>query len=607
MSPLLATRARLLAAKAPRLLVLVAGFWALVLCSARAMGGLDRLWTFEAYDRIRFTSMAMLDGTLKLRNGVLLVDRDEQVFNGATYTNWGFGAPLLQMPFHAVARWVLRLPWRFFPDRTIYFVYLMLLTLVLWMAFDRVLASHRRLEAARWTRHALSWSAVLLVLSRALFPLMAGQFLMYQETICYMVLCELLAVSAYVFATPSWSVGPVVVLGAAAGMGLLARPTTVVYVGMWAALVLLEGRTRKSLAAFVAGLAPFLGFWLYSNEVRSGGPLSFGYSNSITSWDYNLAVQRFGNPCTETLGHTLRSAGRLFRGMFITATDPPAPQSSPTPWYARCHDTWELRPGDGQSYHLDAFLGPVVLALLVWILASHLARRERRLSIYVPFAALAAIFFAFAREVLGFSWRYVGDFWPAIVLICVQYVRSLPPRGNRALGVPLATVFTVASFAINTREIEPAQTNTDYFDPRDRATEPLAMWGRYVGSQDEKDPPLPTAYKCGEAARPPVDNGLGWLSGCGVLTMTNLFLHVPEKHGDDRYHLHFDTEGMAAPSLRVYVNGRYVEAHKNGDAYTADVPIRYDALNSPTVMVTIEWVHGVDPPPGKLLRVELGV
>ncbi len=512
------------------------------------------MWTFEAYDRIRFTSMAMLDGTLKLRNGVLLADRDEQVFNGATYTNWGFGAPLLQMPFHAVARWVWRLPWRFFPDRTIFFVYLVLLTPVLWAAFDRLLASHRRLAAARWTRHALSWSAVLLVLSRVFFPLMSGRFLMYEETISYMMLCEVLAVAAYVFATPSWGVGPVLLLGAAAGMGLLTRSTTLAYVGMWAVLVLLEGRTRKSLAAFLTGLAPFLGFWVYSNRVRSGGPFSFGYTNGNTSWDYNLFVQRFGNPCTVTVAHTLRAAGRLFRAMFITASDPPAPlpplpssglppPEPTTPWYVSCHDGWELRPPDVQSYHLDAFLGPVVLALLAWIFASYLARRERRLSVYVPFLVLAAIFFAFAREVLGFGWRFVGDFWPLLVLIGVQYVRTLPSRADRALGYPLAAIFVLASSAIYTREIEPALSTIQLIDPHGSATPTLAMWDRYVASRDEKDPPLPNKYECGEASKPPFDNGLGWLKECGVLTMTNVFLHVPERRADDHYRLRFDTEG----------------------------------------------------------------
>lgn len=612
------TRLRAFAASVPRWVVLAASLWVLASCSAAAMGGFDRLWTFEATDRIRFTSMAMLDGTLKLRNGVLLADRDEQVFNGATYTNWGFGAPLLQMPFHAVARWVWKLPWRFFPDRAIYFIYVVIVAAILWAAFDRLLAQRPRLAGARWMRHVLSWSAVLLVLSRVLFPLMSFRFLMYEETICYMVLCELLAIAAYVFATPSWGVGPAILLGAAAGLGLLTRSTTVVYVGMWALLVVLEGRTRKSFVAFVAGLAPFMVFWMYSNHVRSGGAFAFGYTNAITSWDFNLAVQRFGNPCTETLPHVLRSAAWLFRGMFLTPNEPPAPLPPlpsahlPPPaapavhWYQKCHERWELRGPDDQSYHLDAFLGPVVLAILVWIVASYLARRERRLSLYLPFLAFGAIFFAFAREVLGYIWRYADDLWPLVVLACVQYVRTLPTRADRALlGYPLAAVLGATSLVIYVREIEPARSTIELVDQRDPVATPLAIWDRYVISRDEKDAPLPSAYTCGEAKRPPFDNGLGWLTDCGVLTMTNLFLHVPEERADDHYRLRFETSGMSAPALRVYVNGRFFEAYRSGDEYVADVAIHYPALSSPSVMVTIEWVHGMDPPPGRLLRVAL--
>src|SRR5580704_13304772 len=82
------------------------------------------LWNFTYTDQHRFTSMAMLEGTLRLHGGISRITSDEQIFNGAGYTNWGYGVPLLELPFHAVARRVHAFATGFFPDRAIFFLYL---------------------------------------------------------------------------------------------------------------------------------------------------------------------------------------------------------------------------------------------------------------------------------------------------------------------------------------------------------------------------------------------------------------------------------------------------------------------------------------------------
>jgi hypothetical protein len=598
----------------PRWLILLGGLWLLAWAAVGAMGGYDRLWTFNNFDQSRFTAMAMLHGTLRLRNGLTLAGHDEQVYNGASYTNWGFGVPLLQLPFHAAALRMARYPWHFFPDRAIYFFYLLLLVPVLWMALDRLLKLR---GLTGWRCLALSWSATLLVLTCTLFPLMSARFLIYEETICYLVVFELFALSAYCLAQPSWSTGAVCLLGASAGMGLLVRPTGLVYVGMWGLLLLLEVRSAKRVAAFVATLLPFVVFWMITNRVRSGSPLSFGFANSLPANDYHTPIVRFGSPCADTVRHTLRAAAWLFRATFLTVNDPPAPLpplpsahaltelSPPTPWYRKCHFDWEFRPPDGQSYHYDAFLGAGVLVLLSWMLLHHLARRERRLSVYVPYATFVALFFAYAHNVVGFAWRYVGDFWPLVVLACVQYVRSLPRSANRTLGFPLALVLGLSSYAIYTRSITPALQTLNIIDPRDPNRPLMAIWDDYVRSQERADPRLPSRFACGDSMTWPFHNGEGWLAGCHVDTFTNLFLGVPGNSRDDHYQLRFTTKSMTMPTLRVYLNGRMYEATRSGDMYVADVRIHYADLASPIVMATIQWSPGEDPPSGELQSVEL--
>jgi len=607
-------RLRALARSTPRWLILLAGLWVLAWAALGATGGYDRLWTFNNFDQSRFTAMAMLDGTLRLRNGLTYAGHDEQVFNGAAYTNWGFGVPLLEIPFHAVARKMARYPWHFFPDRAIYFFYLLLLLPVLWMAFDRLLEQQ---QTARWRRLALSWSATLLVLTCALFPLMSARFLIYEETICYFLLFQLLALCAYVFAMPAWGSGAVCLLGIAAGMGLLVRPTGLVYLGLWSALLLLEKRSPKRIAVFAAALAPFVGFWLYSNQVRSGSPFSFGFTNSLPAIEYHTPMVRFGSPCADTPRHTLRAAGWLFRAMFLTVNEPPGPLSPlpsahappepppPVPWYHRCHFDWELRPPDGQSYHLDPFLGPVVLVVLVWMLLHHVVRRERRLAVYLPYATFVALLLAYAHNVVGFAWRYAGDFWSLVVLACVHYVQSLPRGRSRVLGVPLAAVLGVASFALYTRNVTPALETIKIVDPRDPGRPRLAVWDDYVKSQEPTDRRLPSRVACGDDVSWPFHDGEGWMQGCRVGTYTNLYVGVPAKSRDDHYQLRFTTKDMTQPILRVYLNGRIYVAYKSGDTYNVDARIHYDDLASPIVMTTIEWTRGEDPPGGQLLSVEL--
>jgi hypothetical protein len=55
--------------------------------------------------------------------------------------------------------------------------------------------------------------------------------------------------------------------------------------------------------------------------------------------------------------------------------------------------------------------------------------------------------------------------------------------------------------------------------------------------------------------------------------------------------------------LEVNVNGRVYTARADGKRYRADFPLRYDALDSPNVDVTIQWTTSGTPPPVRLLRV----
>ena len=598
------------ARKLSRALLLLSGLAVLVGTAVYALGGLDTLWYFTKTEPHRFTAMAMLTGTLRMRGGISAVLHDEQVYNGAVYTNWGFGVPLLELPFHAIAGKMRSLPAGFFPDRAIYFFYVAAMIPVLWAAIDRLLAMRAAPAVAGGSapgrRHALSWAATLLALTWALYPLMACRFIVYEQTICYMMVFELLALSAYVFTLGSTRSLPVVAMAAASGVGLLVRPTGLVFMAVWGALILLDGRDKRArvraVAIFAAAAAPFVAFWMYTNLARTGSLFGLGYSNSLPWLGYHVAIERFGSRCVDGPVHAVEAAARLFASFFI------ANYQYPLPYMQKCHFDFELRPPGEEGYNREAFFGMPVLLLLAAMLGHHLVRKERRLAVYVPYAAFALLFASYVLRGQGFAWRYVGDFWPLVLLACAMYARTLPAAADRVLGLRLAVVMVGLSVEGFWRYIGPAQRTIEILDDRQAAN----MREEFERSRYATDPELPSRIACGDEPMWPWDNGRGWgrrrgirwNASCSVDTYTNVFLGVPRK-ADGRYEIRLRTQGINAPTLRVYVNGRTYTAHRDGDTYTADVDIEYDALTSPIVMATVQWSRALDPPQGKMLLIEL--
>lgn len=584
--------------------IVLEGAWKLEQLTLKVFGGKEKIWLFQKMEQHRYTAMAMLTGTLRLRAGLDKIGHDEQIYNGAGFTNWGFGVPLLQLPFHwlvpkipsIAAKYFPDAGGKFFPDRAIFFFYLALMLPVLWAALDRLLAMRERPGAPRLRRHVLSWTATVLIVMGTLYPLMACRFYIYEETICYQLVFQFLALAAYVFALRSGSSVAVLGMAVAAGLGLLIRPIGLVYLGGWGLLLLLERRSWRTIAVFSAGVAPLLTFWLYSNWFRTGSPFATGISNSMPWFDYHTPMLRFGTMCTDTAHHAAEAAARLFNSFFFTIDE------DPSPWMKKCHFDFETRPAPpgGTDPH-ESFFGVAPLLILAWTFLHQLRRGERRLAAYLPHLLFAALFAVYVRNVGGFCWRYADDFTPLVVLACVQYVRFLPSDiAHRVLGFRLALMFAGASAANYLHDIEPRIPMIETLDKFAQK----GMWDDFTNSRYSQDRPYSNKLKCESHPDFPYHNGQGWRSGCVVDTFTNVYIGVPDK-GDDHYRLQLTTEGFSSPTLRVFVNGRIYEARRTADGYVADVSIHYGRLSSPVVIATVEWTRDFDPIPGRLLSIEL--
>jgi hypothetical protein len=577
-----------------RTFLFILGVGILLWVSLFAFGGLAHLPQYSVHLAHKLTARAMMSGTLRMDRGLLNVTmNDEQVYNGAGFTNWGFGVPLLQMPFHALAP---LLPAanrsRFFPDRLIFFIYLVGLIPLLWSSLQRAIVTRTSAGPAPLSTWFLSWSATLFVLTYGLYALLSYRFLVYEETLAYFVVAQLYATSLYIRFLESKRTGWLCSVALVAGVGLLIRPTGLHFLVLWGALVFLNDRRWRTAVAFAGAAAPFVAFWLYSNWVKGGSPLTLGYQNALPEYPFHYAILRFGSQCTVTAHGKWQATKLLFESLFFRLPEPPQEMQS-------CHFMFEPR-----SLGNAPFFPPAVLLVLCGSLLYYLARRERRLDVYLPHVVFVMLFFPYAYWGVGFAWRYVGDFWPLVFLILVQLVPSIGLDRPRFVRYGVGLSLVLYSVVAIVQDVAPALPTIGTYDAAAMAKIDADVQSKSAILQ----PMLPSRLVCGEPLPLwPRANGRGWGSWpgqCDVDTITNVYLGV-RKRADDYYKLRFRTDRPVAESLRVYVNGRYYTAHlEPGGEYVAELHLDYRKLYSPAVMVTVEWTHDLSAPRARLLEIE---
>jgi hypothetical protein len=550
----------------------VLGVASLVGTGLVAFGGPSRLWAYSRYHTHKFVAARLLEGhwslSSNLRDGVR---GDLQVFNGAAFTNWGYGVPLLQLPFHWAAKKWTGDPLAFFPDRVVFFLCLAAATGFLWYALHAL--TGRRLAPL-----VLSF----FVLTFSLYGLISYRFIVYEETIAYFVLFELAALSAYLLYVKRGEARWVTVAAVTAGMALLIRPTGLFYLATWLAVLALSRRQWRAAARFVVVASPFVAFWMATNWIRSGHLFSPGLENALNYNAFEFQATRFGLSCSSGLGGAAETARGLFHLLFVGM-----PELSGH--LARCRYIFEPTLTLGAPV-LGALTGPALLAAL----ALFAVRCRERLEVFVPYVTLGLLFAAFVYAGVGFCARYAGDFWPLVLLVFFHAFLYGPKLEPRALLAVIAAL-SLWRFA---RDV-PLQRETIRMLP---AAGQEVVAERYALETKDSGATFPEHVACGDAPTGTFADRLGWREGCSVDTFTHLFLGVPRK-SDSTYHLELELEGALPRELKVNVNGRIYIARGDGKRYRADFPLRYEELYSPNVDVTIQWTTSGTPPPVRLLRV----
>jgi hypothetical protein len=565
----------------------LAGVVALAWVSLEASGGRAHLFEYSAHVAHKFTASAMLHGALNLRRQVFGVGHDEQVYNGAAYTNWGFGVPLLELPFHAVVpalrRWIHA---KYFPDRFIFFLYLTGLLPLLWSGVHAMIFPRDRPASRRTLSWGASWCVTLFVLTFSLYDLVSFRFIVYEETIAYFVVFELAALSFYALFLESnetrWVVGAAI----SASVALVVRPTGLPYLVLWAMLIGLRTRSVRALVPFVVAAAPGVVFWMATNVARSGGLFALGFQNCNPAAPVHFQMQRFGSQCVTTAPRFREVCAQLFQALFLWV--PP-----PGRILGDCGFMWEGRlPGE------QPFLAPWLLLLLVVSLGWAAMRRERRIFFYLPHGLIASLFLMFARGGVGFAWRYEGDFWPAFVVLGLTELRRLAIENTESRsGLALASAFFAFMHIAN--DVTPALRTLEIVDQNGIR----ALEAEHEAEQAMPQPPLPARRACGQPfagwAR---GDGLGWAPNCAVALVTNVYLAVPPA-GGRALRVRLGVDHPPTPTLPVFVNGRTYEARLQDQVYEAEVSLDPRRFRSPVALATVDWKAA--GPSTRLMWIEL--
>jgi hypothetical protein len=210
------------------------------------------------------------------------------------------------------------------------------------------------------------------------------------------------------------------------------------------------------------------------------------------------------------------------------------------------------------------------------MLVHDIRARRLRLALCVPYAAMFLLFITFVERGQEFAWRYTADFWPLIALGAVLWLQGARRPTRSRADLPIALSLVVWGTVSFLRFVEP-------WDPSASPPELLSEAATAAIAEDfhaslwDRDAPAPSRLACGEPVVPFYKNGKGWTDGCAVDTYTNVYLGVPAK-ADDHYRIRL---------------------------HEAEVTIPQASLVSPIVLATVEWARALEPPPVKLLWIEL--
>ncbi len=566
----------------------VAALLFLVMAGQYASGtGWDFKSEYSVHLAHKLMSLALLQGNLYYPYSPAYgLDNDYQIFHGAVFSNWGYGVPILEIPFHLLAKaFQPGNAFAMFPDRIIFLMYYAASACYGYFALNAY-ATFKG-YAKTFLRTVVITGVLLTVYTATVYWLVSYRFLVYEETEAYFALFQINAIASLLLFRSTGRTAYLYLLGVNAGIATLIRPTGAVYDVVYA-LTVVDRRAWQPLLKYVQGIAPFIAAFLMLNYYKSGHILGAGINNTNPGRDIHYAPVRFGSPCPAGLHGLQEVATSLFFNLFV------GPKGN-TPFLDACGFTLE-----SAAAVFPPFVQWGFSAFLVFYVVLLVKNKWFDFAGAAPLVGLAVMFGSYVyASGAGFAYRYAGDFLPFYILMGAV----LLIRANARLSPQLILVLAALSFAYPATAavtvIAPQlptvlKTATPTGGPGLWGTGPMTYWQKFDA------PPLPATRTCsGNALGFPHDK-FGWNSNCGVTGFVNVFMSVPAADKSSDHTLVFDLHG-AMPD-RIYIDGDYYHPGRGSVIHFSTVP---HYMITPNILVSFMWTDPAAAHATKLYKVSI--
>lgn len=549
-------------------------------------GGISRLFYSTYHCAHKVTSLALMRGQLSYPRPLLAgIEYDMEVFNGASFTTWGYGVPLLQIPFHFFYR--LSGNGLFFPDRFIFFIYLSAAVGLLWSSLSALVGVRYRVSPSLRACSAATCLSLFLV-TFGLLWLVSVRFAVWEETISYLIVSQLAVLGCYIHYRLGGNSRWVWAAGFLAGLGVLIRGTALCHLTVWAGCFFGSERNSKALRRFSIAAMPCLLFWFFSNYAKSGELLSLGLQNSLPGLGYQYLSARFHSACFDSWSGAKDLAVQVFWALFLGRRELSA-------HLLQCHFLVEERGAIAVP-----FLGPVILFALIGLFLYSVRYGRRRPEVFLPYGGILVLFLAYVQGGTAMTYRYAGDFWPLILLVFAQFL-LFNEFAKRAWIVPVSLLLAYPClWKINNVVIPQLRSLVTTQEPDLLCAASLGKEATRLNSLR-----LPSRIGCKDRVEPLAHNKQGWIEdSCRTEEVTNLFLGIPQK-AESSYRLRLSVERPLASQYRVYINGKYYTAKWDGEVYAANFSLPLSRMASPNIVVTIQWSKSYGITDSKLLAVDV--
>ena len=227
-----------------------------------------------------FQSLSYLKGNLHLPSDPSTSIGDLHYYNGAWYSAWGFGIPILQMPFHFFSIMLTDKP---FPDLIIFIFFTLLTTSIIYKSLCKRLGVF------------LSIPVAYLVMALSLSWLLSYRFLIYEESCAYFIL---FTINSFVYFIESIENNnkkyiPYLVLNLF--ISIMIRPTGIITAFLILLYYIIKKRDLLKRYIFLF-ILPTL-FYCYLNFLKAGTIIPSGLATSHPGVVFEMFFIRTASPC----------------------------------------------------------------------------------------------------------------------------------------------------------------------------------------------------------------------------------------------------------------------------------------------------------------------